>query len=208
MVGIIDYGLGNLGSIQNMLKTIGEKSVITSDEKRIEQVDRIILPGVGAFDAGMEQLEQRGLIPVIQNEASNGKPIQGICLGMQLLGRKSEEGKREGLGLIPFDNVRFDFSQVDETLRKQLKIPHMGWDIVEFEQNKPLLQDIKGTQRYYFVHSYHAVCDTKENVLMTCDYGYTFAAAVCKGNIYGVQFHPEKSHDFGMRIFENFVGRC
>lgn len=207
MVGIIDYGLGNLGSIQNMLKTIGEKSVITSDEKRIEQVDRIILPGVGAFDAGMEQLEQRGLIPVIQNEASNGKPILGICLGMQLLGRKSEEGKREGLGLIPFDNVRFDFSQVDETLRKQLKIPHMGWDIVEFEQNKPLLQDIKGTQRYYFVHSYHAVCDTKENVLMTCDYGYTFAAAVCKGNIYGVQFHPEKSHDFGMRIFENFVGR-
>lgn len=208
MVGIIDYGLGNLGSIQNMLKTIGEKSVITSDEKRIEQVDRIILPGVGAFDAGMEQLEQRGLIPVIQNEASNGKPILGICLGMQLLGRKSEEGKREGLGLIPFDNVRFDFSQVGETLRKQLKIPHMGWDIVEFEQNKPLLQDIKGTQRYYFVHSYHAVCDTKENVLMTCDYGYTFAAAVCKGNIYGVQFHPEKSHDFGMRIFENFVGRC
>ena len=208
MIGIIDYGLGNLGSIQNMLKTIGEKSVITSDEKRIEQVDRIILPGVGAFDAGMEQLEQRGLIPVIQNEASNGKPILGICLGMQLLGRKSEEGKREGLGLIPFDNVRFDFSQVDETLRKQLKIPHMGWDIVEFEQNKPLLQDIKGTQRYYFVHSYHAVCDTKENVLMTCDYGYTFAAAVCKGNIYGVQFHPEKSHDFGMRIFENFVGRC
>ena len=208
MVGIIDYGLGNLGSIQNMLKTIGEKSVITSDERRMEQVDRIILPGVGAFDAGMEQLEQRGLIPVIQNEASNGKPILGICLGMQLLGRKSEEGKREGLGLIPFDNVRFDFSQVDETLRKQLKIPHMGWDIVEFEQNKPLLQDIKGTQRYYFVHSYHAVCDTKENVLMTCDYGYTFAAAVCKGNIYGVQFHPEKSHDFGMRIFENFVGRC
>lgn len=208
MVGIIDYGLGNLGSIQNMLKTIGEKSIITSDEKRVEQVDRLILPGVGAFDAGMEQLEQRGLIPVIQNEASKGKPILGICLGMQLLGRKSEEGKREGLGLIPFDNVRFDFSQVDETLRKQLKIPHMGWDIVEFEQNKPLLQDIKGTQRYYFVHSYHAVCDTKENVLMTCDYGYTFAAAVCKGNIYGVQFHPEKSHDFGMRIFENFVGRC
>lgn len=208
MVGIIDYGLGNLGSIQNMLKAIGEKSVITSDEKRIEQVDRIILPGVGAFDAGMEQLEQRGLIPVIQNEASKGKPILGICLGMQLLGRKSEEGKREGLGLIPFDNVRFDFSQVDETLKKQLRIPHMGWDIVEFEQNKPLLQDIKGTQRYYFVHSYHAVCDTKENVLMTCDYGYTFAAAVCKGNIYGVQFHPEKSHDFGMRIFENFVGRC
>lgn len=208
MVGIIDYGLGNLGSIQNMLKTIGEKSIITSDEKKIEQADRIILPGVGAFDAGMEQLEQRGLIPVIQNEASKGKPILGICLGMQLLGRKSEEGKREGLGLIPFDNVRFDFSQVDETLKKQLKIPHMGWDIVEFEQNKPLLQDIKGTQRYYFVHSYHAVCDTKENVLMTCDYGYTFAAAVCKGNIYGVQFHPEKSHDFGMRIFENFVGRC
>lgn len=203
MVAIINYGLGNLGSIANMLKVIGEKSVITDEPEKIHNADKIILPGVGAFDAGVSQLEQRGLIPVIQAEAAAGKPILGICLGMQLLGRKSEEGNKSGLGLIPFDNKKFSFSQ-DCTL----KIPHMGWDIVDFKQDKPLLEGIEGQQRYYFVHSYHAVCDSAENVLMTCDYGYEFAASVCKGNVYGVQFHPEKSHDFGMRIFENFVKRC
>lgn len=208
MVAIIDYGLGNLGSIANMLKTIGEKSIITSDAGTIKSSDRIILPGVGAFDAGMDELEKRGLINVIGEEAKRGKPILGICLGMQLLGRKSEEGQRAGLGLIPFGNVKFNFASVDESLKKQLKIPHMGWDIVEFRQNSPLLFGIEGQQRYYFVHSFHAVCDVPEHVLMTCDYGYEFAAAVWKDNVYGVQFHPEKSHDFGTRIFENFVRRC
>lgn len=208
MVAIIDYGLGNLGSISNMLKVIGEKSVITSEEEQIREADRIILPGVGAFDAGMTELEKRNLVSVIQKEAESGKHILGICLGMQLLGEKSEEGNKKGLGLIPFDNVRFNFSSVDEGLKKQLKIPHMGWDIVTFKQDKPLLKGIQGVQRYYFVHSFHAVCDKPEHVLMTCDYGYEFAAAVCKDNVYGVQFHPEKSHDFGMKIFENFVGRC
>lgn len=208
MVAIIDYGLGNLGSIANMLKAIGEKTIVTSNAEKIHNAEKLILPGVGAFDAGMEQLEKKGLDSVIQREAASGKPILGICLGMQLLGRKSEEGIKAGLGLIPFDNVRFDFSNIDETLRKQLKIPHMGWDIVAFKKNVPLLQDIQGTQRYYFVHSYHAVCDSEENVLMTCDYGYEFAAAVFKDNVYGAQFHPEKSHDFGMKIFENFVRRC
>lgn len=208
MIAIINYGLGNLGSISNMLRVLGEKTVITSDSEIIRKADRIILPGVGSFDAGMEQLENRELIPIIKKEAADGKPILGICLGMQLLGRKSEEGEKTGLGLIPFDNVRFDFDGIDESLKQQLKIPHMGWDIVEMKQNRPLVQGIEGTQRYYFVHSYHAVCDAPENVLMTCDYGYDFAAAVCKDNVYGVQFHPEKSHDFGMRILENFVRRC
>lgn len=208
MVAIVDYGLGNLGSIANMLKVIGEKSVITSDAKEIQNADRLILPGVGSFNAGMGQLEGRELIPVIQEEAKKGKTILGICLGMQLLGRKSEEGEKPGLGLIPFDSVRFHFDNVDESLKKQLKIPHMGWDIVTMKQNRPLVQGIEGTQRYYFVHAYHAVCDKTENVLMTCDYGYEFAASVCKDNVYGVQFHPEKSHDFGMKILENFVRRC
>lgn len=203
MVAIIDYGLGNLGSISNMLKVIGVKSVITSDAYAIKNADRIILPGVGAYDAGMEQLEARKLIPIIKDEAQNGKPILGICLGMQLLGRKSEEGHKQGLSLIPFDNVRFKFNE-----NNNLKIPHMGWDLVDFKQNKPLIEDIHGLQRYYFVHSYHAVCDKTENILMTCDYGYQFTAAVCMNNIYGVQFHPEKSHDFGLRLLENFVKRC
>lgn len=208
MVAIINYGAGNLGSIANMLKVIGEKAVVTNQIKEIREADKLILPGVGAFDTGMEQLESRKLVSVIQEEALAGKPVLGICLGMQLLGRKSEEGEREGLGLIPFDNVCFNFAHVNEPLKGQLKIPHMGWDIVEFKRNVPLLEGITGVQRYYFVHSFHAVCDNEENIMMTCDYGYEFAAAVCKGNVYGVQFHPEKSHDFGMKILENFARRC
>lgn len=204
MLAIIDYGLGNLGSIANMLKVIGEKSVITNKKEEIMMADRIILPGVGSFDAGMGNLHDMDLYALLQDEANGGKPILGICLGMQLLGRKSEEGKRSGLGLIPFDNIRFHFPR-----ENGLKIPHMGWDIVDFKQESPLLQGINGAQqRYYFVHTYHAVCDSENNVLMTCDYGYEFAAAVCNKNVYGVQFHPEKSHDFGMKLLENFVKRC
>ena len=203
MVAIIDCGLGNLGSIANMLDVIGVRSTITDSEKEIDSADHIILPGVGSFDTGMSNLQIKGLDEVIKNQAIAGKPILGICLGMQLLGRGSEEGALPGLGLIPFDNVKFSFEQ-----DSNLKIPHMGWDVVEFKKDIPLLEGIYGRQRYYFVHSYHAVCDRDENVMMTCDYGYNFAAAVCKDNVYGVQFHPEKSHSFGMKIFDNFVNRC
>ena len=203
MVGIINYGLGNLGSIQNMLKVIGEKSIISSNPEELDKCDRYILPGVGAFDAGMNKLNESGLTEYIKEKANNErKPILGICLGMQLLGRKSEEGTLPGLGLIPFDNIRFRLDDTD------LKVPHMGWDIVEFKQDNSLLKGLEGTQRYYFVHSYHAQCDSKENVLMTCDYGYEFAASVVKGNIMGVQLHPEKSHDFGMALLRNFVKEC
>lgn len=187
MVGIINYGLGNLGSIQNMLKVIGEKSVISSDIEELEKCDRYILPGVGAFDAGMNKLNESGLVRFIKEQAlKEKKPVLGICLGMQMLGRKSEEGKLPGLDLISFDNIRF---RLDDS---ELKVPHMGWDIVSFEKDHPLLKGLEGTQRYYFVHSYHAVCDRNENVLMKCDYGYEFACAVAKENIMGVQFHPEK----------------
>lgn len=203
MVGIINYGLGNLGSIQNMLKVIGEKSVISNDLDKLEKCDKYILPGVGAFDAGMQQLNESGLRDFIfQKVINEKKSILGICLGMQILGRKSEEGKLPGLGLIPFDNIRFRLKD------NEMKIPHMGWDIVDFKHSHPLINSLKGTQRYYFVHSYHALCDSDENVLMTCDYGYEFAAAVVKDNIMGVQFHPEKSHDFGMALLDNFVKEC
>ena len=174
MVAIIDYGLGNLGSIANMLKVIGEKTVITSDKEKIEAADRIILPGVGSYDAGVTNLEKLDLVEPIRNQAQSGKPIMGICLGMQLLGRKSEEGEKKGLGLIPFDNVRFNIPE-----GMNLKVPHMGWDVVEFKKrDDKLLEGIGDNQRYYFVHSYHAVCDDAYNVLMTCNYGYDFAAAV------------------------------
>ncbi len=202
MIAILDYGLGNLGSIANMLKVIGEKSIITSNREDIISADGIILPGVGAFDAGMQKLNVSGLTKIIKDCAAKGTPILGICLGMQLLGRRSEEGKLSGLGLIPFECRRFKFPE-----KNNLKIPHMGWDIVDFMQpTHPLVKNLEGTQRYYFVHSFHAVCDSEENVLMICDYGYEFAASVVKGSIMGVQFHPEKSHDFGLALLTNFVG--
>ena len=203
MIAIIDYGLGNLGSISNMLKVIGEKNRITSDVATISEADKLILPGVGAFDAGMERLQELKLTELIRDAADQGKPILGICLGMQLLGQRSEEGQREGLALIPFENIRF---RLDSKIG--FKIPHMGWDVVEYRQECPLTAGIGDRQRYYFVHSYHAVCNDSQNVLMTCEYGYEFAAAVRKGNIYGVQFHPEKSHNFGMALLRNFAKEC
>nr|WP_297767937.1 imidazole glycerol phosphate synthase subunit HisH [uncultured Butyrivibrio sp.] len=201
MIGIIDYGLGNLGSIKNMLKIIGEKAIISSDTAELDHCDKLILPGVGAFDAGMNSLNETGLTQYIKDTALIAKkPILGICLGMQLLGEKSEEGTLQGLGLIPFESKRF---QVQD---QNLKVPHMGWDIVDIQKDIPLTHGLfDKRQRYYFVHSYHAVCNSPDNVLMTCDYGYEFAAAVVKENVMGVQFHPEKSHSFGMQLLENFV---
>ena len=203
MIAIIDYGLGNLGSIKNMLKIIGKKSVITNDIDVIKKSEKIILPGVGSFDEGIYQLEKRNLIETIKKEANNGKPILGICLGMQLLGIDSEEGNSKGLNLIPFHNVRFNFKDKQDSIYN-LKIPHMGWNEVEFKRETFVNVDIKDKQRYYFVHSYHAICIDSNDILMTCNYGYDFVAAVQRGNIIGVQFHPEKSHDFGMKILKNF----
>lgn len=201
MIGIIDYGLGNLGSIKNMLKIIGEKVIISSDTSELDKCNKLILPGVGAFDAGMSKLNETGLAQYIKNAASlDKKPILGICLGMQLLGNTSEEGRMDGLGLIPFETKRFQVKDLN------LKVPHMGWDIVDIKKDIPLTHNLfDQRQRYYFVHSYHAVCESIDNVMMTCDYGYEFAAAAVKDNIMGVQFHPEKSHSFGMKLLENFV---
>lgn len=202
MIAILDYGLGNLGSISNMLKVIGEKSKITNDVESIRKSDGIILPGVGAFDAGMSKLNESGLTDVIKEEADKGKPILGICLGMQLLGNRSEEGSMPGLSLIPFECKKFIFED------KSLKIPHMGWDIVDFRKQHPLVEGLTGQQRYYFVHSYYAVCENSDNVLMTCDYGIEFVCSVIKDNVMGVQFHPEKSHDFGLALLTNYVKIC
>jgi imidazole glycerol-phosphate synthase subunit HisH len=202
LIGVLDYGVGNVSSIINMLKKIGVSAIATDSVSDIEKVDKLILPGVGSFDAGMIKLNKSGLVKAIRFHAlDEQKPLLGICLGMQMLGRRSEEGNEQGLGLIPFDNKRFEFEG-----NIQLKIPHMGWDITTNTiEEDPLVKGLTPMQRYYFVHSYHAVCDSEENVLMRCDYGYNFAAAVKKGNIYGVQFHPEKSHKFGMDLLSNFA---
>lgn len=203
MIAIIDSGMGNVGSIANMLKKIGAEAVITNKKEELHEAEKIILPGVGTFDHGMECLREAGLPDIIRSETlENKKPLLGICLGMQLLGKRSDEGKSEGLNLIDFETKAFNIPQ-----EMHLKIPHMGWDVVEFTQKDKILEGITGQQKYYFVHSYHAVCTNKENILMKCDYGYEFAAAVKNGNIYGTQFHPEKSHRFGMRLLENFVRR-
>lgn len=205
MIVILDYGMGNVGSIQNMLKKIGVQEVkISRDPEDIRRADKLILPGVGAFDAGMERLREFGLPDQIREHAlEQGKPLLGICLGMQLLGRSSEEGTLPGLGLLPFSCKRFVLPP-----EGGLKIPHMGWDRTYVRAQTPLTEGLEPRERYYYVHSYHAVCEDPANVLMECEYGYRFSSAVYGGRIYGVQFHPEKSHLYGMKLLKNFAERC
>lgn len=200
MIAIIDYDMGNVGSIKNMLEHLSVDAIITGDHKTILSADQIIIPGVGSFDQGMHNLIERGLDQVIKTFALElKKPVLGICLGMQLLGHSSEEGKCPGLGLIDFVNLRFQ-----QTNEIPLRIPHMGWNTVKLEKEDPLLKDIDHTYRFYFVHSYYAKCNHQENVLMSTVYGQRFTSSVHHENIYGVQFHPEKSHHFGMKILSNF----
>jgi glutamine amidotransferase len=183
-----------------MLKHIDVEAIITHDSDAIEAADKLILPGVGSFDSGMKKLADSNLIDSIRNHVlQKKKPLLGICLGMQMLGRRSEEGVLPGLDLIPFDCIRFRLDS------PALKIPHMGWDVVKTVQSDPVMDTLIGLQRFYFVHSYHAVCDNPEDVLVSCDYGYEFPAAVKHGNVYGFQFHPEKSHKFGMALLKNFA---
>lgn len=200
MIAIMDYGVGNLFSLKSSLAQLGQDTVVTADPDTIRKADRLILPGVGAFGDAMDKLVATGLVPVIRAEAEK-KPLLGICLGMQMLGRRSEEGPGEGLGYLPFDLKRFRLQDQPE-----LKVPHMGWDYVTVERPQdPLVAGLEAEPRFYFVHSYHAVCDDPADVLMTCDYGYPFPAAVGRGSVWGTQFHPEKSHRFGMCLIRNFV---
>ena len=204
MIVVLDYGMGNVGSILNMLKKIGAQVILSHEHNEIIQANKIVLPGVGAFDSGMKALQKYNLIELLKNQViEKKKPILGICLGMQMLGRRSEEGVLPGLGYISFDNIRFSFSP-----ELNLKIPHMGWNQVKIKATTALTKSLPDNERYYFVHSYHAKCDNSDNILMTCDYGCEFTAAVYCENIFGVQFHPEKSHSFGMRIMKNFAQEC
>jgi len=202
MIVVIDYGMGNLGSIQNMLKKIGAKGIISSDISDIQKADKLILPGVGAFDNGMENLEKRGLIPVLNEKVLIHKtPILGICLGMQLLSKKSEEGHLPGLGWIEAETIKFKFNE-NQT---RLKIPHMGWNTIKIKKDNPLFTNMYEETRFYFVHSYHVFCHNKQDVLAETHYGFDFVSSLQKDNIFGVQFHPEKSHKFGQQLLKNFV---
>ena len=202
MTTVIDYGMGNLGSIVNMGRKAGGSFTVSADPAVIAQADKLILPGVGSFDHGMTKLRERGLIPVLNQQVLERKvPILGICLGVQLFTRGSEEGVLPGLAWIAGDTVRFKRAVEPSTL----KVPHMGWNFIDPAKADPLLRDLPPEPRFYFVHSYHLVCDDATDVLTWTQHGHRFASAVQRGNIWGTQFHPEKSHKFGLALMKNFL---
>jgi imidazole glycerol-phosphate synthase subunit HisH len=202
MIVILNYGIGNILSIKNMLKKIGYDCIIASSGKDVDLATKIILPGVGNFDYGMNMLRKAPFFSVFQDRVKSGTvPVLGICLGAQMLMDSSEEGTESGLGLIRGNCRKFDKSRMSQGLT----IPNMGWADVSFIKNTSLNKGITKTPRYYFVHSFHLCCANDEDVLAIAEYGYTFTAAINTGNIYGVQFHPEKSHKFGMQILNNFA---
>lgn len=204
-ITIINLNMGNVGSIPNMLERIGCKSLVTSDVEAVRNAKKLILPGVGSFDAAMTELQKLNLLSVLNQKVLEEKvPILGICLGMQLLSKGSEEGNLPGLSWINGKVVRFHFE--NDPLKK-LKIPHMGWNLVQNDPSIPILQGFDSDPRFYFVHSYHldnAPLGQQTQVALA-HYGYGFPAVIQRDNIYGVQFHPEKSHRFGLKLLENFV---
>lgn len=200
MIAIINYGLGNLASIRNMFKRIGAEAVVTNEIEEIRKADKLLLPGVGHFKKGMTNLNDSGLREVLQDEVvMKKKPILGICLGAQLMTRHSEEGDIDGLGWVDADTVKFDRTKLGS-----LPIPHMGWTDIAVKNSCELWKDLPEDPRFYFVHSYHFRFQQEFEITATARYGYDFACAFQKGNVYGAQFHPEKSHKFGMKVLENF----
>lgn len=200
MITIVDYGMGNLGSVQNMFKRIGVESEISGDPDNILKSTKLLLPGVGAFDAAMQRLNESGLILVLNQKVLIEKiPILGICLGMQLLTLDSEEGKLPGLGWIDAHTLKFQFKENDS-----LKVPHMGWNKVKEVRPSLLSRNFEAEPRFYFVHSYYVTVTHQQNSIMKTLYGIDFDSVIEYGNIFGAQFHPEKSHKFGMKLFQNF----
>lgn len=199
MISIIDYGVGNLGSIRNMLKRVGAPAQIVSTVAEIEAAEKLLLPGVGAFDNAMQHLDERGLRAVLNHKACEARvPILGICLGMQLLTNGSEEGKLPGLGWIKGRATRIPAAE-------GLKVPHMGWDIVSSLRSSALTTDLPRDARFYFAHSYCVHVDDPADAVLRGRHGIDFDAVIQHGNIYGAQFHPEKSHRFGKHLLANFA---
>ena len=200
MIGIVDYNMGNLASVINAFESIGAKIAVESNPNKLKDYDKLILPGVGAFGDAMEHLKSNGMDIAVKEYAKSGKPLLGICLGMQLLFESSQEfGEHKGLGLIEGRVVPFDKSKFDH----KLKVPHMGWNELFIQKDTPLFSGLNDPY-LYFVHSYHVVCDDRYAIGKTY-YGYEFVSAVQRDNIYGIQPHPEKSHNNGLKIIENFV---
>lgn len=203
MLTIVNYGVGNLASIANMLAYLGVAHRVAGDEAGILSAERLLLPGIGAFDPAMDKLRASGLVaPLQQRVMVDRVPVLGICLGMQIMCRSSEEGQRPGLGWFDADVRRFDAARMDQ----RRVIPHMGWNEVQPRQPRhPVLAGLPQPARFYFVHGYHVVCRDPADELLRCRYGYPFAAGIAHGNRVAVQFHPEKSHRFGMALMANFA---
>ena len=201
MIGIVDYNMGNLASVQNAFAALGEKTIVESDPSKFNDYDKLILPGVGAFGDAMEHLRERNMINSLKDYAKSGKYMLGICLGMQLLFDSSEEfGKHEGLGIIKGSVKAFDESKFSEPL----KVPHMGWNRM-FTNEHPLFDSLDEEHYLYFVHTYHVNCTDKKDIIGRTEYGYEFVSAVTHNNVMGIQPHPEKSHKNGLKILENFI---
>jgi imidazole glycerol-phosphate synthase subunit HisH len=199
MIVIVDYGVGNVGSVANMLRKAGARVCISASAGEIRAANKLVLPGVGHFDSGMSKLHETGLVPALSEQVlERRKPVLGICLGMQMMTRGSEEGSMPGLGWIDASTHRFP-------LLPQLRVPHMGWNTVRPAQCAPLFAHGGEAERFYFVHSYFVRTADPAHVAATCDYGLDFAAAFQADNILGVQFHPEKSHLFGLELFKRFI---
>lgn len=201
MIAVIDYDIGNLAAVANMLQRLGHVCKVTADPAVIESAQRIILPGNGAFDACMHNLRHSGLIPLLERRVqSDGVPLLGICVGAQMLGTHSAEGTEPGLGWLPMSVERFPDLP-------GLRVPHIGWNQVRGARaDHPLVNSLAPDSRFYFVHSFYLKPADSADILMTAEYGIPFAAAVARGNLSGVQFHPEKSHSFGKRLLAAFAG--
>jgi glutamine amidotransferase len=201
MIVIVDYGLGNVRSVRNMLLRAGAEAAISRDPSVLETATKLILPGVGHFGYAMELLNKLDLVNVLNERVLEARvPILGICLGAQLLGRGSEEGNSSGLNWIPMDTVRFDNTR----LQGGEKVPHMGWAVTR-HASAPLFSEMDQAPRFYYVHSYHFECEDPEMVMCTAEHGYSFSSGVSYRNVMGVQFHPEKSHAYGQQLLKNFA---
>lgn len=201
MVGIVDYGTANVGALLNMHRRCGIAATRLTSPDGLCEVDRIILPGIGAFDNGMRQLRERGFESAIRAAVARRIPLLGICLGMQLLGKGSEEGQLDGLGLLEATCQRFRFAS-----ELRLKVPHQGWARPVVRRSSQLLPSVTSRTRFYFSHSYHLVCDDAADVVAVSNYGTAFTAVVQRDLVFGVQFHPEKSHVYGMQLLQAFSG--
>jgi glutamine amidotransferase len=199
-VALVDLGLGNIGAVVNMLRRAGGTACLVSDPNELNLYSKVMLPGVGSFDAGISKLDLAGFRPALHSYASSGRALLGVCLGMQLLADGSEEGRMPGLGLVPGTVKRFSFEQ-----KSALKVPHMGWNQVTRSKEHPLTTGLDDGARFYFVHSYYFKCEDKQDELLSTQHGVDFSSGVQRENVMGVQFHPEKSHRYGMQLIKNFV---